>query len=268
MTRRMLFPEHLVVVRGGGDLGTGVVLRLHRSGFPVVVTERASPLTIRRTVAVSSAVERERVEVEGMEAERVSDADAAVELARRGTVPVLIDEGLPPLSRSVVVDARMAKAVLDTSIADAPLVVALGPGFVAGRDCHAVVETARGHHLGRVLWEGSALADTGTPGEVGGRSADRVVRAPAEGQVRWKVAIGDIVEPGQLLGSSSGVDISAPFAGVVRGLIAESVDVHKNLKIADVDPRSDTNVHEVSEKALAIGGGVVEAVLTWLGRKR
>ncbi len=167
----------------------------------------------------------------------------------------------------MVVDARLAKRNIDTSIDDAPLVIGLGPGFVAGHDCHAVVETQRGPHLGRVLWSGSAEANTGTPGVVGGRGTERVLRAPIDGTVAWDVAIGDLVEGGQQLGHVGDVSIDAPFAGMVRGLISERVSLTAGLKIGDVDPRRERSAcDEISDKALAIGGGVVEAVSTWLNR--
>lgn len=254
----------LCLVRGGGDLATGVVWRLVRCGFPVLVTELARPLTIRRTVAVSSAVTDGAADVEGLTARRVDSPAAAVALAGSGEVPVLVSPSIPPVGADVVVDARLAKRPLDTTIDDAPFVVGLGPGFVVGVHCHAVIETNRGHHLGRVLWVGSAEPNTGTPGIVAGRGAERVLRAPADGEVRWAVAIADRVAAGQVLGSVAGHGVVAPFAGVVRGAIADGIDVAAGSKIGDVDPRCDPAAcFEISDKALAIGGGVVEAVSTW-----
>jgi xanthine dehydrogenase accessory factor len=252
----------LVVLRGGGDLATGVAWRLRRAGFAVVVCELPQPLTVRRAVALSTAVTDGRVEVEGMVGVRATEAEA-VGLTRQGVVPVLVSPELPSLPAQIVVDARMAKRALDTSAGDAPLVVALGPGFTAGRDCHAVVETMRGPRLGRVLWEGSAAADTGTPGEVAGRGAERVLRAPADGVVRWSADIGDVVGAGAVLGTVADQEVTSPFAGLVRGLIAAGTVVRAGLKIGDVDPRADTNWREISDKALSVGGGVLEAVLTW-----
>lgn len=257
----------LCVVRGGGDLATGVVWRLTRAGWPVVVCELAAPLTVRRTVAVSTAVTDGEVAVEAMRAVRVDDADEAVSVAEHGTVAVLVAPTVPELGADVVVDARVAKRNLDTTLDDAPLVVALGPGFTAGVDCHAVVETQRGAHLGRVLWAGSAEPNTGSPGIVAGRGAERVLRSPAAGHARWRVAIGDLVEGGDVLGEVAGTAVRAPFGGVVRGLISETVELTPGLKVGDVDPRGDQAAcHEISDKALAIGGGVVEAVHTWLHR--
>ena len=168
---------------------------------------------------------------------------------------------------SILVDARVAKEPLDTRIDQAPLVVALGPGFTAGVDCHAVVETMRGHHLGRVLWAGRATPNTGVPGLVGGHSAARVIRATHHGPVFWEATIGDLVEAGQTIGHVGGEPIRAPLGGVVRGLIDPARPVTPDLKIADIDPRADPAAcFEISDKALSVGGGVLEAVLTWLNR--
>jgi xanthine dehydrogenase accessory factor len=258
---------NVCLLRGGGDLATGVAWRLTRAGWPVVVCELAAPLTVRRTVAVSSAVLDGVVDVEGMRAVRSRTAEEALELAATGVIPVLVSPELPSIDVDIVIDARLAKRNIDTSINDAALVVGLGPGFTAGVDCHGVVETMRGARLGRLLWSGSAAPNTGTPGVVGGRGVERVLRAPADGTVVWEVSIGDAVEDGQRLGIVDGASINAPFAGVVRGLISDRVELVTGLKIGDVDPRRDpTACHEISDKALAVGGGAVEAVLTWLNR--
>lgn len=253
----------LVLLRGAGDLATGVAWRLKRAGFGVVMCELAQPLTVRRTVAFSTAVHEGSVTVEGIRAVRASVTEA-IALAHSDVVPVVVSPGLPALPADVVVDARVAKRALDTTIGDAPLVVALGPGFTAGRDCHAVVETMRGARLGRVLWLGSAAPNTGTPGVIGGLGAERVLRAPEAGVVRWHAAIGDIVAAGAVLGTVGDTRVRAPFAGLVRGLVADGTPAPRGLKIGDVDPRMDTDWHEISDKALAVAGGVLEAVLTWL----
>ena len=267
----MLFGDHLCLLRGGGDLGTGVALRLHRAGFPVAVCELESPLAVRRTVALSTAVTDGETTVDGLTARRVERSTEVAATAATGVVPVLVSPELPDLSRSVVVDARLAKHVRDTTIGDASLVVALGPGFTAGSDCHAVVETLRGPRLGRVIWEGSAAADTGIPGVVGGQSSERVLRAPTHGTLTWKVEIGDTVGSGDVLGQISGVDVATVLEGAVRGLIGDGSTVEAGMKIGDVDPRGTgtgggASMWEVSDKALSVGGGVLEAVLTWLDR--
>jgi xanthine dehydrogenase accessory factor len=259
--------ELLCVIRGGGDLATGVAWRLTRAGIATVVTELPEPLTVRRTVALSSAVTEGRVDIEGMVGQLAATPAAAADLARADpsrVVGVVVSPELPDIDADVVVDARLAKRNIDTSISDAPLVVALGPGFTAGVDCDAVVETMRGPHLGRALWSGSAQADTGTPGVVGGRGAERVIRAQNDGTVRWVHSIGDVVDDREALGTVGVVPVLAPFAGVIRGLILDGREVSAGLKIGDVDPRLDPSAcHEISDKALAIGGGVVEAVLWW-----
>lgn len=260
--------DELCLIRGGGDLATGVAWRLHRSGFPVVVTELEAPLTVRRTVALSTAVAEGSVNVEGMIGRLARRPDEAVHIAFGGEVGVVVSAALPDIGADVVIDARLAKRNIDTAIDDARLVVALGPGFSAGVDCHAVVETMRGPRLGRCLWSGAAAPDTGTPGRVGGRSTERVLRAPQDGVAEWTATIGDIVDEGQVLGGIDGTQVSAPFAGVVRGLIRSGTAVREGLKIGDLDPRVDTDVHEVSDKALAVGGGVLEAVMTWSTRGR
>lgn len=270
----MLFSEHLVVLRGGGDLATGVAYRLHQAGFPLVVLELERPLVIRRTVAVATAVLQNEVQIETLHAQLVNSPAEALALAPSGHIPVLISPHFHPSQFkiqnskfTILVDARLAKRNIDTHPAQADLVIALGPGFTAGVDCHAVVETKRGHRLGRVIWQGAALPNTGTPGVIAGKGAERVIRAPAEGIVNWRLAIGDLVEEGQVMGEVAGVAIRAPFAGVVRGLIAPETAVTQGLKIGDIDARADRDAcFTISDKALAIGGGALEAILTYLNR--
>lgn len=257
----------LVVFRGGGDLATGAIWRLWRAGFPIIVCELAHPLAVRRTVSVSTAVADGQTAVEGMPARLVASVADALAIARSGVVGVIVSPELPALGLNVdfdvVVDARMAKRNIDTKIDDARLVIGLGPGFEAGVDVHAVVETMRGPRLGRVLWNGVAAPNTGVPGEIGGRGSERVVRAPADGEVEWCVQIGSMVAGGHRLGTVAGQAVDAPFDGIVRGLIASGSHVECGLKIADVDPRADVDCMQISDKALAVGGGVMEAVLTW-----
>ena len=252
------------MLRGGGDLATGVAWHLARQGWPVVVLELPEPLTVRRTVSLSTAVTDGEITVQGMRGVRAESPAEALAVAEQGDVAVLVapeSTVLEAVRPDVVVDARMAKRNIDTSIDDADVVVALGPGFTAGVDCHAVVETMRGPDLGRVVWTGQAKPDTGTPAELGGRSADRVVRAPASGRVEWRADIGDVVAEGQPLGEVGGVTVQAPFDGVVRGTIRSGMQVRSGLKIGDVDPRGDPSAcWEISDKALAVGAGVLEAV--------
>ena len=231
----------------------------------MVVLELPEPLTIRRTVALSTAVADGEVTVEGMRGVLAATPEEARETAEQGDVAVLVAPelaALAPLRPDLVVDARLAKRNIDTSIDDADIVIGLGPGFTASRDCHAVVETMRGHRLGRVIWSGSAQSNTGSPASVGGRSADRVLRSPFAGRVVWQAAIGDEVVRGQPLAEVGGTTLKAPFDGVLRGAIRSGMTVWAGLKIGDVDPRSDPSAcWEISDKALAVGGGALEAVL-------
>lgn len=263
--------DNVVVVRGGGDIGSGVIWRLQRVGFPVVVLELERPLTVRRTVAFSSAVADHHVEVDGIEGVLVESSAEAVDVARSGVVAVLVSDSIPVLAEpiSILVDARLAKQPLDTAIDQAPFVVGLGPGFIAGHNCDVVVETMRGHRLGTAIWEGAAAPNTGIPGEVGGATAERVLRAEHDGMLVWDVAFGAAVVAGQELGRVDGLPIVAVIDGTVRGLISEG-SVTAGLKIGDVDPRFDPRaIDQISDKALAVGGGVLEAVLVWLnGRAR
>ena len=259
------FANHVVVVRGGGDIGTGVIWRLKRVGFPVVVTELERPLTIRRTVAFSSAVREGSFTVDGIDSVRVASPGEALDVAMTGSVPVLVSPGVPDIDVSVVVDARIAKRNMGTSRHQAPFVVALGPGFRAGDDCDAIVETMRGHDLGRVIWDGSAAADTGVPGVIGGESRRRVIHAERAGTLSWAVDFGTVVREGQRLGTIDGTSVDSRVSGTVRGLLAGGY-VKEGFKIADVDPRFDPSaVGRISDKSLSVGGGVLEAVLVWLG---
>jgi xanthine dehydrogenase accessory factor len=271
----MQFIDHLTIIRGGGDLATGVAYRLHKAGFPIVVLEIEQPLVVRRRVALATAVFEGHVSVEDLQGQLVSSVEQAWQLAHEGTIPVIISPELSDwknLARSnakfnvpILIDARMAKRNIDTKRDQAGLVIGLGPGFTAGTDCHAVVETYRGHRLGRVIWNGTAEPNTGTPGIVAGKGAERVLRAPTAGRVSWKYGIGDIVDSGDQVGSVGDVPVNVPFTGVLRGLIAPGLEVPIGLKIGDLDARIDVAAcFTISDKSLSIGGGTLEAILTWL----
>jgi len=255
----------LVVIRGGGDLATGAAARLHRAGFAVILTELLRPLVLRRTVALAEAVFSGETQVEDLLGRRAGSPAMARDLALQGVLPVLIDpecDCLSELRPAALVDGRMRKLPNELGQDAAPLVVGLGPGFVAGADCHAVVETRRGHRLGRVLWQGSAEADTRVPEAVGGQAARRVLRAPVDGFVEGLVEIGDPVREGQVVIRMAGAEVRAPFDGVLRGLVHPGVEVPAGTKIGDVDPRGvPAYCWEISDKALAVGGGVLEALL-------
>ncbi len=261
-----LFQTVLVAVLGGGDLASGVIYRLHRAGFPVFVTELAKPVLVRRAVCYGAAVFERQVTIEGITARLVESADEVLPTIAQDTIPVLIDEdgdSVLALRPTVIVDARMAKRNLGIKISDAPLTIGLGPGFTAGIDAHAVIETNRGHRLGRCIWQGAAEPDTGTPGKVAGKAATRVLRAPRTGCVDAHIAIGERVRAGETVATVAGEAIIAPFDGILRGIIHESVAVAPGMKVGDLDPRVDQQFSfSISDKSLAIGGGVLEAVLS------
>ena len=253
----------LALIRGAGDIATGIALRLHRAGIRVAMLEVAEPTTIRRTVAFSEAVRLGECAVEGITARLTLNVDEALRAIEHGEVPVLVDPGaasVEALAPDVLVDAILAKRNLGTTIDMAPAVVGVGPGFTAGLDCHAVVETMRGHYLGRVHYEGSALPNI--PGLIGGFAGERVMRAPADGVFRGRVRIGDEVRAGDVCGEVAGLPMRATIDGVVRGLLADGVHVSAGMKAGDVDPRCEPGyIRCVSDKALAVGGGVLEAIL-------
>jgi xanthine dehydrogenase accessory factor len=256
-----------IIVRGGGDLASGVILRLHRAGIKVVVTELAKPLVVRRAVSFAQAVYDGRVQVEEATGILVKNAEEAQTEMDRGNVPVCIDpEGTicAQLHSDVIVDARMRKIIPDDlRLSDAPLVIGLGPGFRAGVDCHAVIETIRGPYLGRVIWQGQAIPDTGMPETVGQHQADRVLRAPTDGVLKGVAHLGDHLQEGAVIAEVNDVPIRAPFEGILRGLVETGLPVKKGMKIGDVDPRLEKDVWRlVSDKALAVAGGVMEAILS------
>lgn len=259
-------------IRGAGDLATGIALRLYRSGFDIVMSDIAVPTTVRRTVAFSPAVYEGGASVEGITGkfcENISMIDTVME---SGCIPVVVDQSgeiMKEYKPDVIVDAIIAKTNIGTKITDADIVIGVGPGFEAGVDCHAVVETKRGHNLGRVIWSGSAYPNTGVPGNIGGYTVERIIRATADGVFRAKVNIGDYVKAGDLLAYCDETPVYANIDGIVRGLLQDGVKVKTGMKSGDVDPRAEKEYcFTVSDKASAIGGGVLEAILSKIsGRK-
>ena len=255
----------LVVIRGAGDIATGIALRLWRSHIRVVMTEIPQPTAIRRTVCFSQAVVHGTARVEDVTAKRAETAEEALQILKGGIIPVLPDpEGncIPRLRPDVLVDAILAKRNLGTQITDAPVVIGIGPGFTAGADCHAVVETMRGHYLGRSLYEGSAMPNTGIPGLIGGFAGERVLRAPADGVFHQILEIGQQVQQGDVAATVNGAPMICSLDGVLRGILADGTPVHKGMKAGDIDPRCEQeHCYCASDKALAVGGGVLEAIL-------
>jgi xanthine dehydrogenase accessory factor len=266
----MTEPGPLAVVKGAGDLATGVALSLRAAGFSVVMTELAQPTAIRLTVSFAQAVYAGAMVVEGVGAE-LAATDGWQAILEAGMIAVLVDPTGAVAERagaSVIVDAVMAKANTGTARASGSVVIALGPGFTAGRDVDAVVETMRGHHLGRIIREGSASPDTGVPGEVGGKTAERVLRSPRDGRLTYSKRIGDMVSHGETVMRVEGQPVVSPFDGCLRGAISAAVYIRAGMKIGDVDPRGDAGVvSQVSDKARAVGRAALEAALS-IGRER
>ena len=262
----------MILIRGAGDIASGIAIRLYRSGFAVVMTDTALPTAIRRTVSFSGAITSGSQTVEDVTARLAGSVDETAGILGGGDIAVLVDEGcscLEALRPDAVVDAILAKRNLGTAMDMAPAVVGVGPGFTAGVDCHAVVETMRGHTLGRVYYEGSALPNTAVPGLIGGYAGERVLRAPADGVFRQLREIGELVESGETVGTVDGKPMRCTISGVLRGILADGTPVTRGMKSGDVDPRGNVeNCYTVSDKALAVGGGALEAVLKLTGAVR
>lgn len=261
--------EQLVIVRGGGDIATGTIHKLHRSGYPVLVLETGFPSAIRRCVAFSEAVYDGTAEVEGVTSVKASGYGEACSIMEQGAVPVMIDETCEVLHEAkpwAVVDAILAKKNLGTTRDMADKTIGLGPGFTAGQDVDLVIETMRGHNLGRIIGNGSAEPNTGVPGIIGGVGAERVIHSPAKGIFFGKAMIGDMVEKGQAIGTiitgQGEVAVEASLTGLLRGIIKDGYPVVKGFKIADIDPRKSEyeNCFTISDKARCIAGSVLEGL--------
>ena len=267
--------KKIVLVRGGGDIATGCIYRLRRAGFPVVVTEIKIPTMVRTEVAYGNAVHKGEMTVERYTARYMSLEEALLVLSAQqegrqlATIPVVTEDYekvLDIVQPTIVVDAILAKHNLGTDTDDAPLVIACGPGFTAGRDVDVVVETMRGHTLGRCIYDGPALPNTGVPGNVGGYTKERVLYAPEAGLFTAKRYIGEHVETGEIIGFVDDKPVKSQIKGVLRGVLTSGLLVTKGMKLGDVDARcKDSHCFTISDKALAVGGGVVEAALAFIG---
>ena len=262
--------KNLIIVRGGGDLATGTIYKLKKSGFQVLILEVPNPSAIRRNVAFCEAVYQGSQTVEDMTCHLAASLEQAKELLGEGKLVVLVDpqgESIPKLKPLAVVDGILAKKNLGTNQEMAPITVALGPGFTAGEDVDAVIETKRGHNLGRVLWEGMAAPNTGIPGIIGGYGKERVIHSPAKGILRNVKKITDTVSKGEVIAvvetEEGNVSVEATLDGILRGLIRDGYPVHVGFKMADIDPRAEEyeNCFTISDKARCIAGGVLEAIL-------
>ena len=266
--------DSLIIVRGGGDLATGTIHRLWSAGLRVLVLETEHPAAIRRQVSLCEAVYEGETTVEGLRAVRISKQEEAEAVWAQNAVPVLIDpkgESIRTLKPDVVVDAILAKKNLGTTREMASLTIALGPGFTAGQDVDVVVETKRGHKLGRIIREGAAIPNTGVPGVIGGYAAERVLHSPAQGIFRDLHAIGDFVEAGEAIAkvetpAGEEVFVKTQIAGILRGLLRDGYPVVPGFKVADVDPRKTEleNCFLISDKARCIAGSVLELVVAQL----
>ena len=259
----------MIIIRGAGDISTGTIHRIFRAGFPVLALESDHPSAIRRKVAFSEAVYDGTATVEEVTAIRIEQAGQAREMLAQGKVPLLVDpagEAIRELKPDVVVDAILAKKNLGTTRDMAPLTIALGPGFEAGRDVDFVIETMRGHDLGRIISSGFAAANTGVPGMIGGYGTERVIHSPAAGIFRQRREIADEVMAGETIGTvetpEGEVPVVTVISGILRGIIREGYPVTKGFKLADVDPRMEEkqNCVTISDKARCIAGSVLEVI--------
>ncbi len=255
----------LILIKGAGDIATGIAVRLKNSGMQVVMTEIAIPTTVRRSVAFSRAVYEGSAVVENITAGLVLDFAQIPAVLQRDEIPVLIDprcEVLKSIHFDAVVDSILAKKNLSTYPTQAPVVIGIGPGFSVPQDCHCVIETQRGHDLGRCIYQGCAAKNTGIPGEIGGYTVERLLRAPCDGIFHPILAIGDAVKAGQTVALVDDQPVTAQIDGIVRGLLQDNVPVKAGMKSGDIDPRGCyEHCFTVSDKARAVGGGVLEAIL-------
>lgn len=254
-----------ILIKGAGDLATGIAWRLKRAGFNILMTEIAEPLTVRLSVAYSNAVYEGEVEIEGIKGCLVHNYVEAKQIMAEGKIAVIVDPeaNIRKLYRPpIIIDAIMAKRNINTHIDDAPIVIAVGPGFYAGSDCDYVIETKRGHYLGRVIEQGSAIKNTGVPGNIGGYTTERIIRANGDGIFKAVAKIGDVVKKGDLVAYVNDREVTALIDGVVRGMLHSGIYVTDKLKCGDIDPRAAVeHCYTISDKSRAIGGGALEAVM-------
>lgn len=256
----------IVVVRGGGDIATGTIYRLHQCGYQVLILETESPTAIRRTVSFCEAIYDKATTIEDVTAVLVTTPDDCAKTWQQNKIAICVDSratSIDTIKPIAVVDAILAKKNFGTNTTMSPITIGLGPGFCAGIDVHAVIETARGHSLGRVIYSGKALPNSGIPGEIQGFSKDRVIYAKNSGKLQIIRDIGSRVNAGEIIAKISDAPVQAPIAGLVRGMLRDSFKVRTGLKIADIDPRIDEreNCYTISDKARCISGGVLEALL-------
>ena len=260
-----------VLIRGAGEQASGIAHRLYRSGFKVCLIDTANPLAVRRLVSFCEAVYDGEKTVEGITAVRIDEGEQILAVWESKRIPLLVDpenHTKDSLRPHVLIDAILAKKNVGTKITDAPLVLGLGPGFRAQKDVHVVIETNRGHNLGRLIFEGEAAPNTGVPGVIAGYGAERVFRAPGDGTFITHKEIGDLVSEGETVASVEGKPVKSGVSGVIRGLLRDGTKVTSGLKAGDVDPRGDkTHCDTISDKSRALGGAVLEAILSQLPKR-
>jgi len=263
----------IVIIRGGGDLASGTIQKLYRSGFRVLVLEVAKPTSIRRDVSFCETIYQEEVEIEGIVAVKVSSLNEIEDAWVNKKVPVIIDEEgqyIKIIKPRILVDAIIAKKNMGTSMDMADITIALGPGFIAGEDVDVVIETARGHNLGRLIFHGEAKKNTGVPGNIMGYSTERVIHSTSVGIMKNIADIGDIVKKDEVIAYIGEDEVKATMSGLLRGILRSGSTVPYGFKIADIDPRlsEKANCYTISDKARSIAGGVLEAVLYLMDRPK
>lgn len=255
-----------VVIRGGGDLATGVAEVLYQSGFKILILDIEKPSSIRRSVCFSEAIYDGIIQVENIICKKVENENDIEKCWNEKIIPIMVDEKgeiIKKIKPNVVVDSIIAKKNLGTTKEMAPITIALGDGFEAGKDVDIVVETMRGHNLGRVITSGRAMKNTGIPGEIKGVSKDRVIYSLANGIFSSVKKIGDTVQKDEIIGYVGDVEIRGKISGVLRGIIREGYEVTENMKIGDIDPRIEekNNCFTISDKARSLGGAVLRAIM-------
>ena len=259
-----------ILIKGAGDLASGIAWRLKRAGFDIIMTEIKWPLTVRLTVAYSNAVYENEVIIENIQGKLVNSYDEAKKILAQDMIAVIVDEEAKikdEYKPDIIIDAIMAKKNINTKIDDAPIVIAIGPGFVAEKDCDYVVETKRGHFLGKVIESGSAIKNTGVPGNIGGYTTERIIRANGAGKFKSVAKIGDFVHKGEIVALVDDRKIVAQLDGIVRGMLHDDIVVTDKMKCGDIDPRAEkSHCFSISDKSRAIGGGALEAVLYGLNK--
>lgn len=266
-----MFSAYKVIIKGGGDLATAVASKLYKSGFPVIITEIPQPKMVRRAVSFGNSVYEKRWTVEDITSELANSIQDIMRILKKGHIPVIVDPKChiaKKIKPTILVDCTLAKRNIGTSKDDALIVIALGPGFTAPEDVHAVIETHRGHNLGKIIMLGSSKPNTGIPGNIEGFTHERVFRAPKVGKVKNIVDIGTMVSKGDILCKVDGMPVKSKIPGIVRGIIHDGLVVNEGEKLGDVDPRGKKDYcYSISDKGRTVAGGVLEAILYFLGRK-